>query len=324
MHQDHYVTAYGDLDGMYTNIAHDRMDEALESNIERLRKSSMLDRRFPLRNLDRVSVGRRKTKQKWNALPAYNHHEQVEITFEQMKAICRHSNESSYMQVGHEIRHYHMGTPMGEQGSSAKANGLCLDDELQVDALRESEHGDSERNLSLAFVDDKAVRVAYDGVQWSRSSAEEYASGLMTYSDPLVMIPEPAAPTTHFLETLTHNPTGNGAGCYTTQKLRPWHRASYRICKLGVAGTADMQVATATATFMRLIDNSTYDNDAVRSIAIEMQEMICGVGWSKSKVWSAFLRLTRRQTHVETSNRYIQFYQKHWQALQVHLANVMY
>eukprot|EP01052_Picozoa_sp_SAG31_P050930 SAG31_NODE_11858_length_991_cov_22.808296_1_plen_224_part_01 len=152
------VVAVGDLDGMYTNITHARMDSALEANIARLRDSVHDDRRYPLRCLDRISVGRRKTKtnQDLRTLgPAYNKHEQVEITFDQMQDICEHSNACSYMRVGCEIRHYHMGTPMGEQGSCAKANGLCLDDELRVDAQREQNHGDSMRNLSLAFVDDK-------------------------------------------------------------------------------------------------------------------------------------------------------------------------
>ena len=36
---------------------------------------------------------------------------------------------------------------MGEQGSCAGANGVCLDDELRVDAIREAEFGDSERNF---------------------------------------------------------------------------------------------------------------------------------------------------------------------------------
>eukprot|EP01050_Picozoa_sp_SAG11_P047295 SAG11_NODE_24693_length_369_cov_1.437037_1_plen_65_part_10 len=60
---------------------------------------------------------------------------------------------------------------------------------------------------------------------------------------------------TPFLETLTHNPANTGANVYTTHKLRPWSRHSYRICRLGVAGTADMQVATAAATYMRIVDN---------------------------------------------------------------------
>ena len=32
---------------------------------------------------------------------------------------------------------------MGEQGSCAGANGVCLDDELRVDAIREAEFGPS-------------------------------------------------------------------------------------------------------------------------------------------------------------------------------------
>eukprot|EP01050_Picozoa_sp_SAG11_P054509 SAG11_NODE_32808_length_280_cov_3.071823_1_plen_68_part_10 len=54
-----------------------------------------------------------------------------------------------------------------------------------------------------------------------------------------------------------------------------------------------------------------------------MQEMICGAGWSQSKAWSAFLRLTRRRAHVESSSKYVQFYQKHWRAVKVHLANAL-
>ena len=82
---------------------------------------------------------------------------------------------------------------MGEQGSCAKANGVCLDDELRIDAARELAFGDSERNLSLAFVDDKHARVAYDDVLWSKKSAEEYLSMLMTYSAPLKMVMEPVS-----------------------------------------------------------------------------------------------------------------------------------
>jgi hypothetical protein len=79
-----------------------------------------------------------------------------------------------------------MGTPTGEQGSCAKANGVCLDDELRIDEEREEKHHDSERNLSLAYVDGKHAIVAYDENDqlWTRASAEKYLSELMTYSDP--------------------------------------------------------------------------------------------------------------------------------------------
>eukprot|EP01050_Picozoa_sp_SAG11_P022015 SAG11_NODE_4048_length_2087_cov_1.479376_1_plen_110_part_10 len=109
---------------------------------------------------------------------------------------------------------------MGEQGSCAKANGLCLDDELRVDAAREAAHHDSERNCSLAFVDDKHLRVAFDDILWSKESAEEYASQLMTCSDPLQTIPEPVAEPTPFLETMLHNLVGDGRWIKTTHKLR--------------------------------------------------------------------------------------------------------
>ena len=94
-----------------------------------------------------------------------------------------------------------MGTPMGEPGSCAKANGVCLDDELNADAEREKRYGDSERNLSLAFVDDKHIRVAYDNVLWSRESAQEYLEVLRNYSAPLVMETEILGLANDFIET---------------------------------------------------------------------------------------------------------------------------
>ena len=61
-------------------------------------------------------------------------------------------------------------------------------DELRTDEIREQEHGDSCRNLSLAFVDDKHLRVAYNhspDSDWTRESAENYLADLKKYSDPL-------------------------------------------------------------------------------------------------------------------------------------------
>ena len=77
-----------------------------------------------------------------------------------------------------------------------------VDDELTIDAAR----CDSERNLSLAFVDDKHAHVAYDDVKWSKASVEAYIEDLMKYSDPLVMVAEPVAAVTDFLETSTIYP----------------------------------------------------------------------------------------------------------------------
>eukprot|EP01050_Picozoa_sp_SAG11_P019662 SAG11_NODE_3172_length_2635_cov_2.232650_3_plen_115_part_00 len=114
------------------------------------------------------------------------------------------------MKVGKQVRHYHIGTPMGEPGSCAKANGLCLDDELRVDAEREAAWGGgySERNCSLAFVDDKHVRVAYDDIPWTQDSAEEYVTALKQYSDPLTMIDGPRMETTEFFGNNAAQPNG--------------------------------------------------------------------------------------------------------------------
>eukprot|EP01050_Picozoa_sp_SAG11_P016364 SAG11_NODE_2226_length_3663_cov_1.716891_1_plen_250_part_00 len=246
----------------------------------------------------------------------------MEVTLKDVVDICEHSNARSFMRVGRQIRHYHIGTPMGEQGSCAKANGLCMDDEYAMDAVREAACGDSERNCSLAFVDDKHVRVAYDDVIWSKESAESYADTLMQYSEPLQMIPEPIAEPTAFLETMLHNPCGDGRWVFTTHKLRPWQRESYRICGLGVAGTADMQVATAAGTFMRILENSTNGHDAARSMAYEMQEMIRGAGWSRNRTLSAFRRLARQRQRQDRP-KLRAFIQQHSRAAMWMLENML-
>ena len=148
-----------------------------------------------MRILDRIAVGKSKQDgiDQCHLGPAYNHETQVEIRFSDLIEVCEYSNSHSIMRVGRQIRQYIMGTPMGEQGSCAKSNGVCLDDELRIDQEREDKHLDSERNLSLAFVDDKHAIVAYDenDLFWTRASATEYLGELMTYSDPLRMVVEP-------------------------------------------------------------------------------------------------------------------------------------
>ena len=179
-----YLRKFGDLDGMYTNISVQRMNESLRANIQRVKDSSEDGRRFPMRNLDRIAVGKSRQDgiDQCHLGPAYNHETQVEIRFSDLTDICEYSNDNSIMRVGRQIRQYVMGTPMGEQGSCAKANGVCLDDELRIDMEREDKHQDSERNLSLAYVDDKHAIVAYDANDqfWTRASAQEYMDELMT------------------------------------------------------------------------------------------------------------------------------------------------
>ena len=198
-----------------------------------------------------------------------------------------------------------MGTPMGEQGSCAKSNGVCLDDELRIDQEREDKHLDSERNLSLAFVDDKYAIVAYDENDqfWTRASATEYLGELMTYSDPLRMVVEPQRIFEDFLETTVHYPLDGGTGVTLRHKERLWETNSYRIALGGVAGTADIQAATATGTFMRIIDNSTYGLDAAISIAADMGEMCNGAGMSRDRALQALRRLSnhREDPHREAT-----------------------
>ena len=46
-------------------------------------------------------------------------------------------------------------------------------------SAREQQFGESERNLSLAFVDDKHARVAYDDILWTKESAQQYLDQLI-------------------------------------------------------------------------------------------------------------------------------------------------
>ena len=121
--------------------------------------------------IDRVTVSKSKSGglEACSIGPAYDSDTQVEVRLTDITNICEYSNERSYMRVGKQLRRYKMGTPMGEQSSCAKANGVCLDDELTTDATWQQQHGDSCRNLSLAFVDDKHIQVAWDdtpGALW--------------------------------------------------------------------------------------------------------------------------------------------------------------
>ena len=193
---------------------------------------------------------------------------------------------------------------MGEQGSCAKANGVCLDDELRIDAARELAFGDSERNLSLAFVDDKHARVAYDDVLWSKKSAEEYMSMLMTYSAPLKMVIAPISRQTEFLETITVYPLDNDVGAFAKHRNRTWDlRHSYRIARGGVSGMQRVQSATATGTFMRILDNCTNECDAAIAITNEMHEMQSGAGMSYSQMTTALQKLANENPGNRNQDR---------------------
>ena len=78
---------------------------------------------------------------------------------------------------------------------------------------------------------------------------------------------------------------------YARHFTRPWQHRSYRVCLAGVAGTADIQAATATGTLMRILENSTYDVHAALSIAKELIEMRDGADYGNKQVLNAFDRL---------------------------------
>ena len=304
---------FGDLAGMYTDLRMDRMNDALRNCVQYLRESTDPERRYPMRAVDRVSVPRHKAGER--ALrtlgPAYNHEEQVEIPFETMFAINDYSNAKSIIRVGRQIRKYTLGTPMGEQQSCAKANGVCLDDELKIDRARELAAGDSCRNISLAFVDDKHARVVYDenDYLWTKASAEEYLGQLMTYSEPLQMVIEPPSRATEFLETLTvYSP--NSASVETYHKYRPWKKRSYRIAMGQVIGAAKMQLNTAIGTFIRIICNSTDDLFAANSIVNEADEMMNGAGVKLSTIREALSRLRTPRTNQDRQRRLTRFCDK--------------
>jgi len=113
----------------------------------------------------------------------------------------------------------------------------------------------------------------------------------MKYSDPLVMVTEPVAAVTEFLETSTIYPGSDGVGVYVRHKYRPWSKYSYRIVSGGISGMVDLQVATAAGTFMRIVDNCTFEADAALAIASEMHEMEEGAGMSKRQTMTALQKL---------------------------------
>ena len=103
----------------------------------------------------------------------------VEIKFDDIVAVNDFANKNSFMYVGGQLRQYRLGIPMGDPLSCAKANGTCLDAEMRCDDRRAAVHGDAERNLTLCFMDDLFMKVAYDpeaegAGEWTEASADEY------------------------------------------------------------------------------------------------------------------------------------------------------
>eukprot|EP01048_Picozoa_sp_COSAG05_P000757 COSAG05_NODE_23_length_31591_cov_92.542995_10_plen_140_part_00 len=98
-----------------------------------------------------------------------------------------------------------------------------------------------------------------------------------------------------FLETSTIYPGADDVGVYVRHKYQPWSKYSYRIVSGGISGMVHLhiyvQVATAAGTFMRIVDNCTFEADAALAIATEMYEMEEGAGMSRWQTMTALQKL---------------------------------
>ena len=175
---------------MYTNLHPDDMDAAMRRNLtERLPYAVEPARGRPYRAVRAISVPRHTSGVRGCRLgPSYDEDEFVTIPISTLLELGAYTSRRSIIQIGSELRHYRLGTPMGHQESCAKANGVALDAELRFAESRD----DSARDLSASFVDDMFVRVAYakddPSHPWTRASALEYARGLTScFPEPLRM-----------------------------------------------------------------------------------------------------------------------------------------
>jgi hypothetical protein len=275
----------GDLSEMYTNLFHADCDTCLIRNARRYRESTQDIGGHNLRCRERICMPRKNTKlQDCRPGSSYDEEEFVTITVQDIVDICVYSNSRSIMFVGTELRQYFQGIPMGEQGSCAKANGVALDAELQCDVDRARTHGDSERNLSLQYVDDAHNRVAWSDnpeLGWSRESAVAYAASIREcYPAPLFMEVEPQGQGAYrFLETDTY--LHSEAHTYTVHHNRPWSGGvSYNMAAPGGPLFYRQELNTAVNTCMRTVDNTTplARGEAAGRIAARLREMLDAVG----------------------------------------------
>ena len=120
--------------------------------------------------------------------PVYDKDEARAVSFQMVKDICNHCNKNVHVRVGSELRKYFRGAPMGEPGSCASANGVCLDAEETWLAQREQQYSDSARICTIGFVDDIQFRFAYDvqGRVWPKAEAVEMCQQIHSvYPPPL-------------------------------------------------------------------------------------------------------------------------------------------
>ena len=232
--------------------------------------------------------------------------EHVTVMLSDILEINAYSNRRSIMRVGNEIRRYFKGTPMGEQSSCAKANGVALDAELSADEARERTHGDSQRNLSLAYVDDVHVRIAYSPTGqrgWDLQSARSYI--LQCYPAPLKMICEPEGlPSYRFLETTTHVRAESRTWC--VHYNRPWDRFSFNMQGPGGPLFWRQQRNVEAGNWMRAVDNTTVDELplVMFSLAARCIEMTQGAGFSRAFVHGVRRVFGRHPRYREFNDRF--------------------
>ena len=174
---------------MYTELGHKEIMVATEANVERAKEVQTDEAKGERRSCARLRrtvvcpKGKCKLREcgfgKDYGLSGSTN---VEINFDDIVQVNEFANESSYMFVGKEIRKYRLGIPMGDPLSCAKANGTCLHAEMTCDKAREERRGDAQRNLTLCYMDDLFMKVAYevgDGdEEWTEKEADEYLEEL--------------------------------------------------------------------------------------------------------------------------------------------------
>ena len=161
---------------MYTDLTAASMAAAMDHNEARLRNSTKPHGGRPYRCATGMAVPKvGKLKGRSSVGPAYDPDEARFVTFQQVKDVSNFCNRNVYVRVGSELRKYTRGAPMGEPGSCASANGVCLSAEQAFRDRREQECGDSARISTIGFVDDIQFRFAYDvqGRVWPRAEAEQ-------------------------------------------------------------------------------------------------------------------------------------------------------
>ena len=208
---------------------------------------------------------------------------------------------------------------MGMQASCASANGVALDAEFALDASREANHGDAVRNLSLGFVDDIHVRIAYSpsgACGWTLDSAIAYARAAMDcYPPPLCMVAEPVGLLAYrFLETISYPVAEYGTWCVHYD--RPWRGTTRNMGAPAGRLFARQQQNLAAAHSMRTVDNTSIEGYPLAALAIaaRAREMLYGAHFSLAFVRESLSRFGRHP-------RYRKFFQD-WGKLIVRLVEL--